>query len=614
LKKHFKNIISKSKIISISVLLLISLGSNAQLSPGKLAKAHSHLEGLKNCTLCHELGEKISEKKCLDCHKDLKARITQNKGFHSSKEIKSKTCITCHSDHHELNFEMVRFDKKKFNHNLTGYELKDKHKIEDCSKCHKDANIANQNIKKLNRTFLGLDTKCLSCHEDYHQKTLSNDCAKCHDYKGFSPTPLFNHDKTDYPLNGAHEKVKCESCHKKELRGGKEFQKFAGIEFNSCASCHKDPHHGEFGQNCKSCHQETSFHQLRNSTNFNHIVTGFELQGKHKVIDCKKCHDNRQGTKGNYKEFEAVQNINCLTCHKDEHEKKFSSKCEECHTQQSFKINPKPKDFNHTLTGYTLEGKHIVVDCKKCHTGQKMTEPLKHDKCSSCHSDYHKGEFMASNYNDCAVCHSTMGFTESSFDFEKHEKSAFPLSGAHIATPCNSCHKKTENWKFRNIGINCIDCHENVHIGAIIQDFMPANDCKKCHSDESWRTINFDHNKTKFKLEGKHKITDCRKCHITFDGTKIVKQIFKDLNNQCISCHENIHEDQFAVNGETDCKRCHGYEKWDRSNFNHDNAAFKLDGAHNKVACEKCHFKELRNGKEIIIYKNRKLECSDCHK
>ena len=63
---------------------------------------------------------------------------------------------------------------------------------------------------------------------------------------------------------------------------------------------------GEFGANCASCHNEVSFHQIKAASNFNHNLTGFELEGKHKVIDCKKCHDNRQGTKANYKEFEAV--------------------------------------------------------------------------------------------------------------------------------------------------------------------------------------------------------------------------------------------------------------------------------------------------------------------
>ena len=64
----------------------------------------------------------------------------------------------------------------------------------------------------------------------------------------------------------------------------------------------------------------------------------------------------------------------------------------------------------------------------------------------------------------------------------------------------------------------------------------------------------------------------------------------------------------------TDCKRCHGFEKWDRSNFNHDNTRFKLEGAHVTVDCNKCHQPEVKDGISTILYKNNKLACTDCHK
>jgi hypothetical protein len=596
------------------IILMQSFAALGQLSPGKLAKPHTHLEGLSNCTKCHELGEKVSEKKCLDCHKELRARISQNKGYHVSKEIKGKSCISCHSDHHGVNFEMIRFDKKAFNHKLTGYELKDKHKIEDCAKCHRDENIKDPAIKKLKKTFLGLDQKCLSCHEDYHQKTLSNDCVQCHDYKGFKPAPLFKHNKTEFPLNGAHEKVKCESCHKKEVRGGQEFQKFSGIPFKNCNACHQDPHKGEFGQNCKTCHNEVSFQQIKSNSGFNHSLTGFDLQGKHKAIDCRACHDNRPGTKGTYKEFENVQKISCVLCHKDEHENIFGNTCDECHDQFSFKIRNGFTGFNHSLTGFVLENKHQAVDCKKCHTGAKMTDPLLHNRCADCHKDYHQGDFLNTPYTDCASCHSTTGFNESSFDFEKHEKSTFPLSGAHMATPCIACHKKTNTWKFRDIGTKCADCHTNIHDGYMDVKYIPDNDCRKCHDDQTWKQISFEHDQTGFRLEGKHKAASCRNCHFEYNNGQLVTQKFEFKDTSCVSCHQNVHDIQFEVDGKTDCNRCHGFEKWDRSNFNHNNAAFKLEGAHEQLSCEKCHLKEQRNGKELVIYKTGKLECADCHK
>ena len=156
---------------------------SGQISPGKLTKAHAALEGIKNCTSCHEIGAQISEQKCLDCHKTLKSRIAQNKGYHVSSAIKGKQCISCHSEHHGVNFEMVRFEKATFNHNLTGYELKGSHKINDCTKCHKPDNIADIKQKMVKSTYLGLNTSCVTCHDDYHQKTLDNDCSKCHNFE-----------------------------------------------------------------------------------------------------------------------------------------------------------------------------------------------------------------------------------------------------------------------------------------------------------------------------------------------------------------------------------------------------------------------------------------------
>lgn len=584
-----------------------------QISPGKLSKEHTSLEGISNCTACHDLGAKISEQKCLNCHKELKTRITQNKGYHVSREIKGKECISCHSEHHGLKFDLIRFDEKKFNHTLTGYELKGAHKkVDNCAKCHFEDHISDFKIKQNKSTFLGLDPKCLSCHDDYHQKTMDNDCTKCHNYDNFKPATLFNHAKTDFPLNGAHAKVDCNQCHKTEFKNGEKFQKFAGVPFKNCNACHKDPHQGAFGTNCKSCHNESSFSDIKSTSSFNHNLTGFPLEGKHKTIDCKACHDNRAGTQGNYKEFATTKNITCLTCHKDVHESKFGTDCKDCHSQQSFTINRDLPNFDHTLTGYKLEGKHIEVDCRKCHTTPKMTDPIKYDLCASCHKDYHQGEFKDIKNRDCAACHTTQGFAEGLFGIEQHEASAFPLEGAHMATPCTACHMKENKWTFRNLGDQCVDCHKNIHVGFISEKFIPNNDCRKCHDNESWKSITFDHKQTNFELKGSHLKTDCGSCHYKEEAGAKVQQ-FIGLSMECAQCHDNVHGNQFEVNGTTDCKKCHGFEKWDRSNFNHDNAAFKLDGAHVKVDCNKCHQESWVDGKKQVTYKTGKLECIDCH-
>lgn len=594
-------------------IILVSNVCFAQLSPGKLAKSHSNLEGLSNCTKCHELGEKVSSKKCLECHKGLNSRIIKNKGYHVSKEVKIKNCISCHSDHHGLTFEMVRFDKKNFNHSLTGYDLKDKHVIEDCTKCHNDKNISDLGIKRLTRTYLGLETKCTSCHEDYHQKTLSEDCAKCHNYKGFKPAPSFNHDKTDFPLNGAHEKVKCESCHKKEIRSGYEFQFFNGVQHNSCANCHKDPHKGNFGNNCKSCHSEQNFKQLKSNAVFNHAVTGFELEGKHRSLDCKSCHDGRNRNSGVYKEFSTYKTIECQLCHEDQHQGKFGNKCEKCHNAVSFKVKIQNTSFDHNLTGFELSGRHKEVDCKKCHTSDDMTKPIMHDKCTSCHNDYHKGQFEKIKYPDCSICHDDEGFNKSTFDIDRHNETKFKLQGSHQAIACVECHLKDGWWTFQNIGDKCSECHNNIHEDKIDNKYMPLNDCTFCHDEGKWNSITFDHSKTNFLLEGKHKIIGCGPCHFKKENNKIIAQKFGGTEKKCSFCHENIHGKQFEIDNETDCSRCHGFSNWDKNDFNHDNTAFKLEGVHKNIDCIKCHPKINEGPKLVTFYKTGKIKCSDCH-
>ena len=113
------------------------------------------------------------------------------------------------------------------------------------------------------------------------RRALSSDCASCHNFNKFKPASLFNHGKTEFPLVGAHKTVDCASCHKVEMRNGKEYQKFAVASFKNCSSCHNDVHKGAFGNQCKACHNEESFHKIVAGQGFNHSITGFTLVGKH---------------------------------------------------------------------------------------------------------------------------------------------------------------------------------------------------------------------------------------------------------------------------------------------------------------------------------------------
>jgi hypothetical protein len=524
------------KILSGIILLLwIPLSLLAQLSPGDLANPHSHLEGISNCTQCHILGNKVTGEKCLACHSEIKDRITIQKGYHTSSDVKGKECTVCHSDHHGKNFQLIRFDITKFDHNLTGFTLSAPHAKKQCVDCHSVKFITDQKIKAKKFTYLGVGTSCLTCHDDYHKKALSSDCLSCHNPDTFKPAAKFSHNSTRFHLKGKHESVDCSKCHKVEIVAGKKFQDFRVAQYN-CSDCHKDPHQNKFGQTCNQCHNEEGF----------------------KVV---------KGVSG----------------------------------------------FDHNKTDFKLEGKHVTVNCKACHK-TKFTDPLKFMLCSDCHTDYHKKQFVKNNISpDCSKCHSVNGFTQFSYTVDQHNLGTFPLAGAHLATPCTDCHKKQKDWNFRGIGLNCKDCHKDIHQNMIETKYYPGGNCTICHNVTSWEDISFDHSKTEFKLTGAHLKQNCKSCHLSNAVNGIAQAKFDGLSKNCSGCHEDKHFKQFEKNGVTSCTECHSDENWKASKFDHSKAEFKLDGKHINVPCVKCHKPQQEGSSFYVKYKLKVFTCESCH-
>lgn len=527
--------IFKSFTYFFSFIALFSFRISAQISPGDLTNAHTNLEGISNCTKCHELGQQVNNSKCLDCHTEIKSRINSGSGYHSSSEVKGKNCSGCHSEHHGRNFRIVNFNPNNFDHKKTGFSLTGKHSQADCKECHKSDFISDNNLKKRKNTYLGLSENCIPCHEDYHQKTLGVNCSSCHNTETFKPAAKFDHSTAAFKLTGAHQKVQCISCHKIEMKNGKEFQTFKGIPFQNCISCHKDVHNGSFGQNCSSCHVTASFKQI-NSAAFDHSRTKFPLVGKHKLVSCNNCHRAPSGFK------------------------------------------------------------------------------MKFDLCTDCHTDFHKAQFVVENRTQtCSDCHNENGFRPSTFTIERHNKSKFQITGAHLATPCESCHYQQNTWHFKGTGIDCISCHENIHINELKSEYLPENKCSVCHRTESWNTISFDHNQTNFPLQGKHSSAGCGNCHRKeIDNT--IKIIFKSVRKECESCHKDIHFGQFKVEGISDCSRCHSFENWKPEKFDHNKTKFNLEGAHKNIECSKCHPQIEMSSNTFIKFKLEDFKCAACHK
>ncbi|MCC6550110.1 MAG: cytochrome C [Ignavibacteriaceae bacterium] len=504
-----------------------------QISPGELTKAHAGLEGMSNCTKCHVLGEQVYNSKCLDCHTEVKSLMNAGRGYHASSEVKGKNCWSCHSEHHGREFQIVRFDEKKFNHEKTGFQLTGTHAKAECSDCHKKEFITDSKLKNRKKTFLGLNQNCLTCHADVHQNTLGNDCQKCHNTNSFKPAELFDHNKSQFKLTGKHISVQCADCHKTETKNGKPFQKFKGISSANCTPCHTDPHQGRFGSDCQKCHNTTDFRQVKTG-NFDHSKTKFPLLGKHQKVTCNDCHSGGISSKPKF-EY-------CTDCHNDAHKGQFTSDgilkdCSLCHTVNGYTPSLFTIEQHNVL--FKLEGAHLSLPCFSCHKkeDQWVFNPLTKE-CTSCHENVHGNE-ISSIYGGgsaCQNCHSLQNWKQVSFD---HTKTEFPLKGKHSKAGCMDCHtsKNTVNkYRFASLTKDCIQCHEDIHRGQFA-DKGPGS-CESCHGYEQWKPVLFNHNTTRFSLEGAHAKVPCAECHtpVTMNGQTYLQYKLQDF--KCAACHK----------------------------------------------------------------------------
>ncbi|NLO04077.1 MAG: cytochrome C [Bacteroidales bacterium] len=489
--------------------------------------------------------------------------------------------------------------------------------LANCTECHV---LGDKNTTQ----------KCLECHIEikdlieknrgYHasSEVREKECHTCHGEhfgRDFKIVRLdkdeFNHDLTGYMLEGRHKELKCEECHNSQLVRNNVSQKkgntYLGL-MTGCTSCHEDYHQNTLNGNCISCHSQESFSP---APGFDHDKTEFPLIGMHQTADCTGCHAivNRNGRK--FQLFSGIPFSGCVNCHDDVHMNKFGNDCRECHNEFSFQnVN---NNFDHNLTNFPLNGMHRSVDCKQCHT-KSFTEPLVHDRCTNCHKDYHEKQFQRNgNSPDCIECHDVNGFSPSLFGIDKHTLTAFPLEGAHMATPCFSCHKENNKWKFINLQSECSGCHENVHENYLDNKFVSDGGCKICHNVSVWSDINFDHNTTNFELKGRHAELNCRECHFKQENNYLKEQQFKWEQQNCTNCHTDIHYAQFDKNGKNDCERCHTYNNWIPEKFSHDESRFKLDGQHKNLACSECHKLNYYFERPYVVFKFDDISCESCH-
>jgi hypothetical protein len=515
------------------------------------------------CASCHVGSEKPSTS-CGSCHNQpeaLHAQAPHNvaacETCHQAPGVEwsvaTQTCVTCHSDRQQ-HFPM-----------------------RECGSCHAFKPGAATFQHPVELPGKHPPAACSSCHTSAEKPATS--CSSCHQQTGGA-----------LHAAGTHAGTACATCH------GTASVAWTGVDQQACGSCHADKQSHYAGITCSSCHAFSA-----KGTTYQHA---WALSGKHQSVACKTCHTSA-----------AKPDPNCSSCHKttggglhaaDTHTKATCQSCHgtastswkgvnqqsctgSCHTNKSEHYPSQSCSTCHSFTGqpasykhaWPLSGKHAETACKTCHTSAAKPDP----NCASCHKQsagLHAEEPHAGTA--CATCHGTAstgwkGVTQQTCTSGCHKdrtehfpalacaschsftgqtvnyNHAWPLSGKHAATGCESCHTSAAKPD-----PNCATCHKTTGGGL--------------HTKEP------------------HTKTACQSCH----GTAATG--WSGVNQQsCLSCHG----DRSSHFSGSSCQSCHAFTP-NGTNFQH--TAWPLSGKHQSASCDRCHTSSAKPS----------TSCTACHK
>ncbi len=406
----------------------------------------------------------------------------------------------------------------------------------------------------------------------------------------FSPGELTAQNSTGQVLNGvrSHAELErdCQYCH----------APLQTTQADLCLRCHltvfeqintQSGTHGKLSniQRCRACHPD---HRGREYdpvaaafTEFDHSLTRFSLRWHQvdynaTIMECTACHTSGNGFQ--------VSSTACEDCHDQhppgfvtQHRQDFGEDCLACHDGLDSMTQ-----FDHTTTGFPLDGEHLSASCASCHReGIFAGTP---STCAACHEEpeVHRTLFSP----DCQACHTTSDwlvvnlpglglydhFSMTGFSLTRHlvDYSNSPLA-------CTGCHTPADGL---SLGFDlrfCVDCHTR-QAPAFLEEHQAqfGRDCLACH-DGVDRMDDFDHNRF-FPLDGGHADIPCESCHLP--------QFYSGTPNRCADCHEEpeIHAGYFGLQ----CENCHLTSAWSPAQMVAH--TFPLDhGGGDLVSCDTCH-------------------------
>ncbi|MCP4290240.1 MAG: hypothetical protein GY780_00220 [bacterium] len=277
---------------------------------------------------------------------------------------------------------------------------------------------------------------------------------------------------------------------------------------------------------------------------------------------------------------------------------KMDVSCIICHTEQSWQIDKKINDFDHSGAGFVLEGLHAHALCRDCHREPVFSHVG--TSCADCHDDFHRGRLGA----DCENCHTPDGWVDRSVMQQEHDNTALPLVGAHTQVDCDACHSGAITSQYVGTPSACFACHQDDFDQTSNPNHTSVGfgyDCETCHTffANTWGSGDFQH-PSSFPLTAGHGNLECSSCH---------ENGFQSVPADCYSCHQPDYEsaddpDHFSAAFPTDCTQCHNTTTWSGATFDHNNTTFPLTGAHTPLDCTACH---------SAGYTGTPDGCFDCH-
>jgi hypothetical protein len=370
-----------------------------------------------------------------------------------------------------------------------------------------------------------------------------------------------------------------------------------------CFSCHAadfnnttNPNHrtANFPTNCQMCHSEAGW----KGAFFDHSTTRFPLTGAHVTAFCVQCHVNGQ--------FIGTPQT-CVSCHSADYSKTvnpnhaaagFPQDCSLCHNTTAW---PGARFDHSTQTRFPLTGAHVSTSCVQCHAGNKFAGTPQ--DCASCHGPLYD---MTTNPNhiaaafprDCALCHATSAWKPAQFD---HSRTRFPLTGAHTAATCVSCHA---SGQYATLSTSCVSCHLSNYNSTTSPNHVAAGfpqDCQLCHTTAQWKGATFNHSTTPFALTGAHTTVPCASCHIggRYAGTP----------TDCYSCHSKefttvTNPNHVSAGFPKTCENCHTTTTWSGATFTHKFPIYSGSHAGKWSTCNDCH----TNTSNYTVF-----SCVNCH-